>query len=280
MSKENNIQTIYKLNDMVNKGDFLEIYNLFESDFIDHNPGWKVTNVSEFVSLIKQATKDFQVHNTILDTIAEDDKVTVRIRNEGVHAKDSFGLAATGKKTSIEIIEIYRFRNNKIAERWVQSDMLGFFSQIGAHFPFAEKSHASIEQNNLNTVKKILAAVNERNYEVLDSIMSADFKDHHPGIGDNVTSRENYKEALKYMHQALDMWAEVDFSFPHEDKVVTRVNLYGKHILPFMGIPPTDKEVHWTTIEVYRLDNGLIVERWAEDNLAGLANQMGVKLFQ
>lgn len=32
-------------------------------------------------------------------------------------------------------------------------------------------------------------------------------------------------------------------------------------------------------MEIFRLENGMIMERWAEDDMAGLVSQMGVKIF-
>lgn len=276
MSTEGNVRVVHELNRLVNAGAMESIAALFAPDYVDHNPGWKVRDAAEFVALIRQAHADFGLRNTILDTIASGDRVAVRLRNEGHHNKDSFGIAATGRKTSVEIIEIYRLVDGRIAERWVQSDMLGFLSQIGAHYPFGTVDDAS--NANLATVGRILAAVNERDYAVLDQIMSPAFADHHPGLGDAVTSRDSYRAALEYMHERLQMRAAVDFSFSHEDKVITRVNLCGRHVGEFMGLAPTDREVHWTTIEIYRLEDGVIIERWAEDNLAGLLSQLGARL--
>ncbi len=281
MNTERNLQTLHDLIRGVNDGDIDLIAKQFAPDFEDHNPGWKVKDMAEFLSLIRGAHEDFQIYNTILDTIVADDKIVIRVQNEGVHNKDSYGVAATGRKTSIELIEIYRFApDGRIAERWVQSDMLGFLSQLGARFPFGDApSGDDVGAQNLQVVSKILSAVNDRDYDVLDAIMAADFTDHHPGAGVGITSREDYRNALKYMHAALEMRAELDFSFAHDDKVMTRVHLFGKHTGDFMGIAPTGKDVQWTTMEIFRLENGMIQERWAEDDMAGLVSQMGVKVF-
>lgn len=136
----------------------------------------------------------------------------------------------------------------------------------------------SQEQKNIEIVGGILEAVNYHNYEILDKIMAADFLDHHPGIGEGIKSRDAYRQALTYMHSTLDMKAALDFSFAKGDKVVTRVTLTGKHIGAFLNIPPTKKDVKWTTIEIYRIENDQIKERWALDNFLGLFSQIGVKI--
>ena len=105
--------------------------------------------------------------------------------------------------------------------------------------------------------------------------MSPDFIDYHPGIGENVTDRNAYKNALKYVHETLDMKVKVDVSFSKNDRVVTRVTMYGKHIGNFLGIPPTGEKIEWTTIEVYKIENNKIKERHAIDDMFGLLNQIG-----
>jgi predicted ester cyclase len=133
-------------------------------------------------------------------------------------------------------------------------------------------------ERNIAVVAGILKAVNDHDYEVLNRIMDVDFRDHHPGIGDSVVNRESYVQALEYVHSTLDMKARVDLSFADGHRVVTRVTLTGKHIGPFMGISPTGREVEWTTIEVYRVEDGRIHERWALDDMVGLLAQLGVQV--
>lgn len=131
---------------------------------------------------------------------------------------------------------------------------------------------------NEEVVAGILTVVNERDYELLDRIMAPDFLDHHPGIGDDVTSRETYLRTLQYVHETLDMSAKVDISFAVGDRVVTRVNLSGRHIGPFLGIAPTGRRVEWVTMEVYRVQDDMIQERWAVDDMLGLLAQLGVEV--
>lgn len=131
------------------------------------------------------------------------------------------------------------------------------------------------EEENIDICNGLLDAINTRNYSILNKIMDRDFKDHHPGIGEKVSNLNSYKEALESIHKSLNMKASVDFKIAKDDKVITHVTLSGKHIGKFMGIEPTQKEVVWKTIEIYRIENGRIVERWALDDLFGLLSQLG-----
>ncbi len=43
----------------------------------------------------------------------------------------------------------------------------------------------------------------------------------------------------------------------------------------FMGLPPTGKEVTIDGIEMFRLADGKLVERWAEFDMMSLMQQLG-----
>ena len=57
--------------------------------------------------------------------------------------------------------------------------------------------------------------------------------------------------------------------------MVSRVKTQGTHKGEFMGIGPTGKRVTATGIDIVRIANGKIVERWGEfDNMA-ILQQIG-----
>ena len=60
------------------------------------------------------------------------------------------------------------------------------------------------------------------------------------------------------------------------DRVVARVTGSGTHTGELMGIPPTGKRLEMTGIVIYRIEGGKIVERWAQHNVLGLMQQLGV----
>ena len=43
-----------------------------------------------------------------------------------------------------------------------------------------------------------------------------------------------------------------------------------------MGAPPTNKQVKWSEIHIYRFQDGQIVEHWAEIAMMELLQQCGV----
>lgn len=131
--------------------------------------------------------------------------------------------------------------------------------------------------SNADIYWRFAEALNARDYDQLDALMVADFVDHHPGLVD-VTDLETYKRNLKFVVDALEMVAEVEDVLEAGDKVFTRVKLVGKHVGSFLGIAPTNQPVEWYTNELWRAENGKMVERWAVDDLLSLIAQMGYQV--
>lgn len=65
------------------------------------------------------------------DVIADGDKVAVRHRLQGTHQADLQGVPATGRQVEVNGIVIFRIENGKIAEAWLNADIMGMMQQLG-----------------------------------------------------------------------------------------------------------------------------------------------------
>jgi steroid delta-isomerase-like uncharacterized protein len=83
-----------------------------------------------FVRNLRGALPD--VHMSIEDSIAEGNKVTVRITVEGTHKGGQLGVAPTGRRVRFEGLVVVRIENGQIVEGWNSWDQLGLLRQIGA----------------------------------------------------------------------------------------------------------------------------------------------------
>jgi predicted ester cyclase len=59
------------------------------------------------------------------------------------------------------------------------------------------------------------------------------------------------------------------------DKVVARWRSRATHQGDYMGIAPAGKEVEFTGISVYRIEEGKIAESWSVEDQLGLMRQIG-----
>ena len=133
--EEHNVEVVHRFNELVNTEDYDAMDELFAPSFVDHNPSWHVETLEDVKQILASSHQSFDIKNTIEDTIASGDEVVIRVTSRGRHLVEAFGVPPTGKETSMELIEIYRFEGGRIAERWLQSDIVGLMKQLGVELP-------------------------------------------------------------------------------------------------------------------------------------------------
>ena len=63
--------------------------------------------------------------------VADDDHVAIAYTLTGTHQGDFNGIAPTGRAIEVRGVQIGRFENGQIVERWGSSDELGIIQQLG-----------------------------------------------------------------------------------------------------------------------------------------------------
>jgi len=64
--------------------------------------------------------------------VTDDDNVAMAYTIAGTHNGPLLGIPSTGKKVKVRGMQIARFQDGMIVERWGSSDELGILKQIGA----------------------------------------------------------------------------------------------------------------------------------------------------
>src|SRR5438552_10513018 len=118
-------------------------------------------------------------------------------------------------------------------------------------------------------------AIRTRNMNLLDQVLTPNGIDHNPAPGQG-PGIEGVKQTFAGFSIAFpDLEFAVEDQIAEGDKVVSRVKTQGTHKGEFMGIGPTGKRVTATGIDIVRIANGKVVERWGEfDNMA-ILQQIG-----
>lgn len=134
MSIEANKEIIRRLTDAFNDRNMTVIDELVDIDYIDHGPFHKQQAGREGM---KQAHQYFyegfpDVHETIEDIFAEEDKVVVRWICKGTHLGNfvSVPIPPTGKSAAVQGIDIFRIQNGKVTECWHIVDALSLLFQL------------------------------------------------------------------------------------------------------------------------------------------------------
>ena len=72
------------------------------------------------------------LHVTILEQVAEGDKVATRWQAAGTQAGPFANLPPTGKAITVTAMHIHRLENGRFLEHWEEFDMFRLLQQVGA----------------------------------------------------------------------------------------------------------------------------------------------------
>ena len=102
----------------------------FEGNKLDHeNRSNTRAEIKAMLAMVFNAFPDY--HQTIVDWIAEGEKVVTRWTTRGTHRGPYNGISPTGKVIIEHGIDIFRVVDGQIVEHWVELDMLGILRQMG-----------------------------------------------------------------------------------------------------------------------------------------------------
>ncbi|NAL77782.1 ester cyclase [Nitrososphaera sp. AFS] len=118
--------------DAYNQGNLEGIDNLVTPSFVYHARGEDVQGIENFKKWIASDRAAFpDMRFTIVDSIAESNKIASTFVVEGTHKQEFRGIPATHKKFETVGITVFHFDGNKIKEAWVVVDGLSAALQIG-----------------------------------------------------------------------------------------------------------------------------------------------------
>jgi steroid delta-isomerase-like uncharacterized protein len=110
----------------------------------------------------------------------------------------------------------------------------------------------------------------------LEELLDPDFVDHDALPG-QPPGREGHKQILAAFRSAFpDLNVTTEDIVAEGDKVVSRWTARGTHQGELLGIAPTGNGVTIKGIDVLRVAEGRIVERWAQFNDLEMMQQLGV----
>lgn len=249
----------------LNTTDYEKIAEVISSTFEDHHPGFEIHGLQSYLAALREAYDALELRADPEEILAVGDRVITRARLTGKHVGTVMNMRPTGKRLTWTTMEIWRAADGRLVERWAIDDLLGLREQL------------STVDDNIRLVRHIGEAVNERRYDDIDEFFSESFIDRNPAW--TVKNLNSLKRIIQAAHDALDFTIHLeDIYAADDDKVVAHIRLTGRHVAPFFGMQPTGKHVEWTSIEVYRIENLKVVERWVQADIVGLMRQLDVPL--
>jgi predicted ester cyclase len=117
-----------------NDGNIAAAGDYIASDLVDHSalPGLPpgLEGAQAIFSMIRAGFSD---HDAVIhDQIGEGDKVVTRKSFTGTHDGEFLGVPPTGRRVTINVIDIVRVEDGRIVEHWNVVDLLGALQQMDA----------------------------------------------------------------------------------------------------------------------------------------------------
>ena len=131
------------------------------------------------------------------------------------------------------------------------------------------------KEQNIATQQRMGEAVNSGNLDILDEIMAPDVLDHDPAP-EQGGGPQGFKDFFTMMRSAFpDLSIEVEHLVADDDNVAFAYVISGTQDGEFQGIAATGKKIRVRGMQISKLQNGLITERWGSSDELGILQQLG-----
>jgi len=114
-----------------NKGNLSVVDEIVSADCKEHQRGNSdgSEGTKEVITTLRSWFPDFVM--SAEDVAAIGDEVWLRCTAHGTNQGQVMGRPPTGKKVTVDVIDIVRFKDGKIVEHWGVPDQLGLMIQLG-----------------------------------------------------------------------------------------------------------------------------------------------------
>jgi len=130
-------------------------------------------------------------------------------------------------------------------------------------------------EKNKGFIRRFLEEL-DKDLSAVDDFFSSNCVVHLPG-NPGPANREGFKQFVRLLYTAFpDLRHTVEDQIAEDDKVVSLVKAHGTHQGPFQSIEPTGRQVTITDIVITHLATGRVIELWAQFDVLGLLQQLGV----
>ena len=133
----------------------------------------------------------------------------------------------------------------------------------------------SLEENKARFRQFIEEVINNRNFDMIDELMDANFKDHNPPPG-VAPGTAGMKEFIgMFVGGFPDLKSNIDMLLAEDDKVVGLLTTTGTHQGEFMGIPASGNKFSMTEFHIVRVVDHKAVEHWGLSDSLSMCSRSG-----
>jgi steroid delta-isomerase-like uncharacterized protein len=137
MSNSHHADTIRRFyEECLNQGNLDALPALVSENVVSHSSLGDQVGLTAFTQGTARVRSLFPGGRFVVDdVVSEGDRAAARWTMNGTHSTPVAGVAPTGKPLVQRANVLYRFEDGKIAELWVQLDMVSLLRQLGVEIP-------------------------------------------------------------------------------------------------------------------------------------------------
>jgi steroid delta-isomerase-like uncharacterized protein len=119
---------------------------------------------------------------------------------------------------------------------------------------------------------------NRGRLSLIDELVSEDFVDHLPFDDGLPDGRAGVIATIRLLRMAFGtLHVQIEDMIAEDDRVAVRYLMRGTHDGPFLGQPPTLRQVMINGMVIYRVEDHQIVDQWSMVDAVDLLQQVGAK---
>ena len=132
-------------------------------------------------------------------------------------------------------------------------------------------------ERNKTIVREFIDALYTRgDLSAVDRYLAEDYVDHNPPMGVS-PDREGWRTAGGMIRAACPDWhSDLHRLVAEGDIVAEHFTASGTHLGTLLGVPPTGRTLTLHGVNIFRIADGLVAERWAQLDDLGMMTALGV----
>lgn len=118
------------------------------------------------------------------------------------------------------------------------------------------------EEQNTDIIKRTVDLINQRRLAQLAELTHPHFKRHDmAGALPEVSGTDGPVNLVQMVLSGIpDIHYEIEQIVAQNDRVVVQLRGTGTHRGKFLGVPGTGKRIEWNGINIYRFEDGKVIE--------------------
>jgi len=132
-------------------------------------------------------------------------------------------------------------------------------------------------ESNKEIVRRYYEDVlNRGDVGLLETIVRPDHVEHDPLPGQGGGGLAGFQKRVEMLRNGLKPEFTIEQIVAEDDTVVVRWTNRGRHVAPFLGIPPTNKSFSIAGIDIHRLKEGKLAEHYHVVDQLSMMQQLGL----